>query len=101
MDSGTELKREIAIVDVATGARTQVTNMDAFASFPSWSPDGARLSFYIYQKGALDIWTIGADGSKPVKMTQTLASETKSQCTFACHGAAWSPAAPCARRSSW
>jgi Tol biopolymer transport system component len=90
-DTGTELKREIAIVDLATGARTQVTNMDAFASFPSWSPDGTRLSFYVYQKGTLDLWTINRDGTKPVQMTQGLASENRSQCTFACHMPAWSP----------
>jgi Tol biopolymer transport system component len=90
-DTGTELKREIAIVDLATGARTQVTNLDAFASFPSWSPDGTRLSFYVYQKGTLDLWTINRDGTKPVQMTQGLASENRSQCTFACHMPAWSP----------
>ena len=90
-DTGTELKREIAIVDLASGERTQITNLDAFASFPSWSPDGARLSFYVYQKGTLDLWTINRDGTKPVQMTQGLASENRSQCTFACHMAAWSP----------
>ena len=66
--------------------------MDAFASFPSWSPDGTRLSFYIYQEGQR--WTCGRStptASKLVEMTQTLASENKSQCTFACHAAAWSP----------
>ena len=91
VDTGTELKREIAIIDLATGTRTPVTKMDAFASFPAWSPDGPRLSFYVYQQGKLDIWTINADGTKPVQMTQTLASENKSQCTFACHAATWSP----------
>jgi Tol biopolymer transport system component len=90
-DTGTELKREIAIVDLASGARTQITNMDAFATFPSWSPDGARLSFYVYQKGTLDLWTVNRDGTRLVQMTQGLASENKSQCTFACHMAAWSP----------
>jgi Tol biopolymer transport system component len=90
-DTGTELKREIAIVDLASGARTQITTMDAFATFPSWSPDGARLSFYVYQNGALDLWTVNRDGSKPVRLTQGLASENKSQCTFACHMASWSP----------
>ena len=59
-------------------------------SFPSWSPDGSRLSFYVYQKATLELWTVNKDGSKPVQMTQGLASEAKSQCTFACHGAAWS-----------
>src|SRR5207249_4504494 len=91
VDTGTELKREIALIDLASGNRTTITTMGAFASFPTWSPDGSRLSFYIYKNGALDLWTINKDGSKPLQMTQTLASENKSQCTFACHGASWSP----------
>jgi Tol biopolymer transport system component len=91
IDSGTELKRDIAIIDVASGARMQVTQLAAFASFPAWSPDGNRLSFYLYQKGALDIWTVNKDGSNLIQMTKTLASENKNQCTFACHMASWSP----------
>jgi Tol biopolymer transport system component len=91
IDTGTELKREIAIVDLASGARTQITNLDAFSSFPAWSPDGTRLSFYVYQKGTLELWTVNRDGTRLVQMTQGLASENKSQCTFACHMAAWSP----------
>jgi Tol biopolymer transport system component len=91
VDTGTDLKREVALIDATSGARKQITTMDAFASFPSWSPDGNRLSFYVYQKGNLDIYTVNNDGSGLVKMTQTLASETKSQCTFACHAATWSP----------
>jgi Tol biopolymer transport system component len=91
VDTGTELKREVALIDLGTGARQTITSLNAFTTFPSWSPDGTRLSFYVYQKGALDLWTVNKDGTKPVQMTNTLASENKSQCTFACHGAAWSP----------
>jgi Tol biopolymer transport system component len=91
VDTGTELKREIALIDLASGARTVITNLGGFASFPTWSPDGSRLSFYVYQNGALDLWTVNKDGTRVLQMTQTLASENKSQCTFACHGAAWSP----------
>jgi len=91
VDTGTELKREIAIIDLKSGTRTVVTNIGGFASFPTWSPDGSRLSFFMYQNGALDLWTVNKDGTRALQMTQTLASENKSQCTFACHGAAWSP----------
>jgi Tol biopolymer transport system component len=93
MDTGTDLKREIAIVDLTNGSRTTITNLDGFASFPTWSPDGLRLSFYNYDSrtGALDLWTVNRDGTRALQMTQTLASENRSQCTFACHGAAWSP----------
>lgn len=91
VDTGTELKREIALIDLSSGARTVVTNLGGFASFPTWSPDSSRLSFFVYQNGALDLWTVNKDGTRALQMTQTLASENKSQCTFACHGAAWSP----------
>jgi len=91
VDTGTELKREIALIDLASGARTTITNVGGFASFPTWSPDGSRLSFYVYAGGNLDLWTVNRDGMGAVKMTQVLASENKRQCTFACHGAAWSP----------
>jgi Tol biopolymer transport system component len=91
VDSGTDLKREVTLIDLASGTRTQITNLGAFAMFPTWSPDGTRLSFYAYQNGAMDLWTVNKDGTRALKMTQTLASENKSQCTFACHGAAWSP----------
>jgi Tol biopolymer transport system component len=90
VDSGGDLKREVTLIDVATGGRTQITNLDAFASFPTWSPDGNRLSFYVYQKGTLELWTVNTDGSKAVQLTHGLASETKNQGTMACHGAAWS-----------
>src|SRR6266852_5009317 len=91
VDSGTDLKREITLIDLSTNARTQITTLGAFASFPSFSPDGSRLSFYVYQQGALELWTVNKDGSKAVQMTKGLASENKSQCTFACHMASWSP----------
>lgn len=91
VDTGTELKREIALIDLRSGTRTVITNVGGFASFPTWSADGQRLSFYVYQHGALDLWTINKDGTRALQMTQTLASENKNQCTFACHGAAWSP----------
>lgn len=91
VDTGTELKREIALIDLKSGNRTVITNLGGFASFPTWSPDGTRLSFYNYANGALDLWTVNKDGTRVLQMTQTLASENKQQCTFACHGAAWSP----------
>lgn len=91
VDTGTELKREIALVDLASGNRSVITSIGGFASFPTWSPDSGRLAFYVYQNGTLDIWTVNTDGTRAMQMTQVLASENKSQCTFACHGAAWSP----------
>jgi Tol biopolymer transport system component len=91
VDSGADAVREIWTIEVSSGARNQVTRLGAIASFPSWSPDGAMISFYVYQAGDLDLWVVGADGSNPRKLTNALASERRSQCTFACHAAPWSP----------
>ena len=88
LDSGTELKREIVLVDLSSGARSTITQLDGFASFPSWSPDGSRLSFYVYQNQTTDLWTVNNDGTRLLQMTRSLASEMNSQCTFACHAAA-------------
>jgi Tol biopolymer transport system component len=91
VDSGTELQREVWLLDASTGARTQLTHVGGFASFPNWKPDGSGLSFYVYQHGVLDLWTVDRDGNNSRQLTNGLASENRSQCTFACHNAAWSP----------
>jgi TolB protein len=75
VDSGSDTVREIWTIDLASGARTQVTRLDSIATFPSWSPDGARLSFYAYKSGVLDLWLVGADGGTPLQLTRGLASE--------------------------
>jgi Tol biopolymer transport system component len=36
---------------------------------PAWSPDGARIAFASDRDGALHIWTMNADGSNPVKIS--------------------------------
>jgi len=91
VDSGNDARREIWRIDVASRARTQITRLNAVTSLPSWSPDGTRISFYVYRSGEMDLWTIGPDGAGAARMTTSLAAESRNQCTFACHAAAWSP----------
>lgn len=90
-DSDASGRREIWIVDSDGQNPRQVTSLEALSNFPSWSPDGSQISFYVYQNGIMDLWTVGVDGSNPQPLTSELASERRSQCTFACHQAAWSP----------
>jgi len=105
VDSGDATHREIWLIDVASSKRTQVTKTGGIASFPAWSPDGKRLAYYVYQssytpstatsagqfKGSMDVFTSARDGSGVAQMTNGLASEANSQCTFACHSVRWSP----------
>jgi Tol biopolymer transport system component len=91
VDTADTGKREIWTIEVSSKRRTQVTKIGAIASFPSWSPDGKTIAFYLYRAGAMDLWTVKLDGAAPSPLTRGLASEANSQCTFACHGAAWAP----------
>jgi Tol biopolymer transport system component len=105
VDSGDATHREIWLIDIASKRRTQVTRTGAIASFPSWSPDGKRLAYYVYTssytpstatsagqyEGTMDVFTAARDGSGVAQMTSGLASEKNSQCTFACHSVRWSP----------
>jgi Tol biopolymer transport system component len=55
------------VLDVATGARRQLTTVDGVQ--PSWSPSGDRIAYWSFtpQNG---IWTIPAAGGTPVAVTR-------------------------------
>lgn len=56
--------RHIAIYDLASGKSAPVPNIPGDNSFgPSWSPDGKKLAFHIFNNDRWDIGIIGADGS--------------------------------------
>jgi Tol biopolymer transport system component len=91
VDTGEEIKREIALIDVASKNRTQITKLGKTAQFPSFSPDGRTIAFFLYNLGTMDLWTVGKDGSNATPVTKDLATEANNQCTFACHAPRWSP----------
>src|SRR5262245_27730274 len=61
------------VVNVATGATRQLTEMDAVQ--PNWSPHGQRIAYWAIPEGGSqrDIWTIPAEGGKPVQVTNDAA----------------------------
>ena len=61
------------VVTVATGATRQLTQTDAVQ--PNWSPHGQRIAYWAIPEGGSqrDIWTIPAQGGKPVQVTNDAA----------------------------
>ena len=67
-------KSHIWIIDVATGAATQLTSGDQWNdSDPQWSPDGTRIAFVSNRTGKeqdgddnSDVWVVSLSGGEPV-----------------------------------
>jgi serine/threonine protein kinase len=53
---------ELGIADVKTGNVRLLTNDNALALSPAWSPDSRSIYFSSSRGGTLNIWKIGADG---------------------------------------
>jgi len=74
-------KSQLWAVNVGTGAKRLVTNIDAVQ--PNWSPHGYRIAYQGRRNGAQrDIWTIPAGGGDPVEVTNDPAMDWN---------AVWSP----------
>ncbi len=54
-------------VNLATGKRRLVRGKDA--AQPSWSPHGYRIAYWGIDNGRRIVWTMAADGSRPVRVT--------------------------------
>jgi Tol biopolymer transport system component len=69
----------------------QLTTGPGQEMFASFNPDGSQIIYYGYEGGRNDIWMIDIDGNNLRSLTDGLADEKQSQCTFACHTPAFSP----------
>ena len=60
---------ELWVVDVDSGDARKISDGDAVQ--PSWSPNGHRIAYWGLppNSGQRDIWTVRADGSDPVPVT--------------------------------
>lgn len=65
---------KLLIINVQSGARRELINEEA--AFPAWSPNGKRIAYWYYAKGAgrRDIATIAARGGDPVVITKDFAT---------------------------
>lgn len=77
-------KSHIWIIDVATGAATQLTSGDQWNdSDPQWSPDGNRIAFVSNRTGReqdgdddSDVWVVAVSGGEPRKLSDHPDSDT-------------------------
>lgn len=60
---------EIYVLDVVSGAITQLTDNDAADRSPTWSPDGSRIVYVSDQSGDDDLYAVEASGGEPVRLT--------------------------------
>ncbi|HEX6106503.1 MAG TPA: protein kinase, partial [Gemmatimonadales bacterium] len=54
---------DIAVVDVATGVLTRVTDDNVLDTDPVWSPSGGHIYFASYRGGGLNVWRTPVDRS--------------------------------------
>jgi Tol biopolymer transport system component len=73
---------EIYVMNADGSNQTRLTNDPGFDTEPAWSPDGTKIAFSTSRDfpgssgnfaGAIEIYTMNADGSNPVRLTNNLA----------------------------
>jgi TolB protein len=64
-------RADIWVIDVATGAATNLTPADDpwLDETPSWAPDGT-IVFQSTRSGRFEVWRMNADGSSPLQLTR-------------------------------
>lgn len=61
---------QLWIVDLTNGARRQLTDFQAIAYDPVWSPTGNRIAFVSPEPGNDELFVINSDGSGLTQLTQ-------------------------------
>jgi Tol biopolymer transport system component len=90
-DSSNGTRQDIWMVNVADGSRKQLTQVDGLADYPSPSPDGTLIAFYLYKDMTLNIWSARADGTEAKPLTRDLADARREQPTISWYEPSWSP----------
>ncbi|HEX9922087.1 MAG TPA: hypothetical protein VGD99_05450 [Anaerolineae bacterium] len=90
-DSNRTGSHDIWIMNADGSEQRQLTTNPGAEMFASFSPDGSQVIFYGYEGGRNEIWTVDIDSGNLHSLTNGLADEQQSQCTFACHTPAFSP----------
>jgi Tol biopolymer transport system component/DNA-binding winged helix-turn-helix (wHTH) protein len=69
------LDSQLWVVNAASGQKRMLTtpHLTVDAVQPNWSPHGHRIAYWAVHGGQRDIWTVSADGTHPVAVTQDAA----------------------------
>ena len=70
------------MLDLDSRAIVSIAESSEEEGWPSWSPDGRRVTFFIGRDGDFEIYESAADGSQPRNLTLNPARD---------FGPAWSP----------
>jgi len=62
---------DIYLHDLVTGRNSQLTRDTSDNEKPTWSPDGKHIAFESNRTGALQIFSMLADGNKPQQLTRS------------------------------
>lgn len=60
---------DIYTVAVTGGRASQLTTNAAYDSYPVWSPDGAKIAFASDRLGSMDVYIVGKEGGRPMRLT--------------------------------
>ena len=60
---------EVEVADIRSGKVRQLTNDNALALSPAWSPDGGYIYFASSRGGTLNVWKIAATGGRAEQIT--------------------------------
>ncbi len=62
---------QLWVADVSSGQTRQLTKPEVVpdAVQPQWSPRGRRIAYWAIRGGQRDVWTVNADGTAPVAVT--------------------------------
>jgi len=74
--------RDLWVLTLSTGERTQITHDAAREFNPSFSPDGSRIAYASDREGGYDIWVMLPLGENPIRLSTDPGDE---------YGPTWSP----------
>lgn len=73
--TGSDLPRQVFVLDVATGEERQLTRGAAHNAYARWSPDGEHLLFWSDRDGNLELYEMAPDGSGQRRLTRSEADD--------------------------